>query len=99
MATSRYLKTKKKFYVNNINKSSIKDFNKYNTLIIDGEGIEEYFINNLKYLKNIKYLIFELHHNIFDKKNIDLLFKRLKKNNYVKIDKCFNSYIFMKNKF
>ncbi len=96
LLTSQYLKTKKKFYVKNISKNKIKNFNKFNTLIVDGEGVEEYFINNLNNLKNIKYLIFELHHNIFKKKDILLMFKKLKKFNFIQIDKCFNSFIFCK---
>ena len=98
LATSQYLKTKNEFYVDNIFKDEIKNFNEYNTLIIDGEGIEEYFVKNLEYLKNIKYLIFELHHNIFNKEEISLIFKKLEEHNFMQIDKCFNSYIFMKDK-
>ena len=96
LLTSQYLKSEKKFNVKNISKNKIKNFEKFNTLIIDGEGVEEYFIKNLEYLKNIKHIIFELHYNVFNKQEISQIFKNLEKSNFVQIDKCFNSFIFSK---
>jgi hypothetical protein len=63
---------------------------------MDGEGIEEYFITNINLIKNIHNIIFELHNNMFNSKKIDFLFSNLKKNNFILIDKCFNSYYFKK---
>ena len=76
--------------------NEIKTFKKYNSLIIDGEGIEEYFIQNLNQLKNIQYIIFELHFNFFSKNKIETMFKNLELNKFVFQDKCFNSYYFKK---
>ena len=98
LSTSQYLKTGKLEKVKNLHYSRIKDFSKYNTLIIDGEGVEEYFLNNLNRIKNIRYIIFEMHNNIFNPKKIKDLFNNLKKNNFVQIDKCFNSFYFKKEK-
>ena len=53
--------------IENISSDEIKAFEEYNSLIIDGEGIEEYFIQNLNQLKNIKYIILELHFSFFSK--------------------------------
>ena len=96
MASSKYLKTHNLQKAKNITKDEIIDFNNYNTLIIDGEGIEEHFINNLDKIPNIKYLIFEFHHHIFDKVQKDSLFTILKKGNFKLVSKCFNSYYFSK---
>lgn len=96
LSSSQYVKTKKKDLIQNIHNSKIEKFNTFNTLIIDGEGAEEYYINNLRYLKNIKYLIFECHHNIISKEKIKKLFTLLNKKNFFQIDKCFNSYYFKK---
>ena len=79
LSTSQYFKKGKLKKVNNIHTSRIKNFNKFNTLIIDGEGVEEYFINKLNKLKNIEYIIFELHNNLFSGKKIQSLFLNLKK--------------------
>ena len=98
LSTSQYLKTGKLEKVKNLHFSRIKDFSKYNTLIIDGEGVEEHFLNNLNRIKNIRYIIFELHNNIFSPRKIKNLFNNLKKNNFVQIDKCFNSFYFKKEK-
>ena len=96
-STSKYVKTKKIKQIENINKKDVINFDQYNTLLIDGEGIEEYFINNLDKLHHIKYLIFELHYNIFEEKKINLIFQKLKEFNFIQVDKCFNSFYFVKN--
>ena len=98
LSTSQYLKTDKLEKVKNLHFSRIKDFSKYNTLIIDGEGVEEHFLNNLNRIKNIRYIIFEMHNNILSPRKIKNLFNNLKKNNFVQIDKCFNSFYFKKEK-
>ncbi len=98
LSTSQYLKRGQRKKVENIHFNQVKNFKEYNTLIIDGEGIEEYFLNNLHQIKNIKYIIFELHNNIFSPSKIKYLFDNLKKNNFKQIDKCFNSYYFIKIK-
>jgi len=96
LSTSQYDKNGKLNKVNNIYFNKIKNFYKYNTLIIDGEGIEEYFLNNLSLIKNIEYIIFELHNHLFKAKKIEFFFLNLKKNKFVLVDKCFNSYYFKK---
>ena len=45
-------------YLDNIYKGKITNFKKFNTLIIDGEGIEDHYIKNLKFANNIKYIYF-----------------------------------------
>ena len=95
-STSQYVKTKETKQIENINKKDVINFDQYNTLIIDGEGIEEYFINNLDKLNYIKHLIFELHYNIFEEKKINLMFQKLKEFNFIQVDKCFNSFYFVK---
>lgn len=97
LETSSYLTTKRKFSVNNIYYKKIKNFSSFNTLIIDGEGAEEYYINNLTKLKNIKHILFELHNNIHNHKKIKEIFHILKKNKFKFNDKCFNSYYFKKS--
>ena len=82
--------------IENISSDEIKAFEEYNSLIIDGEGIEEYFIQNLNQLKNIKYIIFELHFNFLSKNKIEKMFKNLELNKFIFKDKCFNSYYFEK---
>ena len=96
LCSSKYLNKGKKRVIENISSDEIKTFEKYNSLIIDGEGIEEYFIQNLNQLKNIQYIIFELHFNIFSKNKIETMFKNLELNKFVFQDKCFNSYYFKK---
>ena len=96
LASSKYLKTQNLQKIKNITKDEIIDFNKYNTLIIDGEGIEEHFINNLDKIPNIKYLIFEFHHHIFNANQKNNLFTILKKKDFKLVSKCFNSYYFSK---
>tara|TARA_B100000795_G_C22686756_1_gene393961 strand:- start:34 stop:777 length:744 start_codon:yes stop_codon:yes gene_type:complete len=96
LGSSKYIKTENLQKIKNITKHEIVDFNEYNTLIIDGEGVEEHFINNLDEIPNIKYLIFEFHHNIFDDEQKNILFTVLKRKNFKLISKCFNSYYFSK---
>jgi len=96
LASSKYLKTQNLQKTKNITKDEIIDFNKYNTLIIDGEGIEEHFISNLDKIPNIKYLIFEFHHHIFNANQKNNLFAILKKKDFKLVSKCFNSYYFSK---
>tara|TARA_Y100000389_G_C17320848_1_gene442954 strand:+ start:70 stop:816 length:747 start_codon:yes stop_codon:yes gene_type:complete len=96
IGTSKYIKTKKILKIKNKNFNKLKNIKNYNTLIIDGEGVEEYFIKNISKIKNIKHLFFELHNNIFNKNKITNLFSILIKNNFNEIDKCFNSYYFRK---
>ena len=98
LSTSQYIKKGKLEYVDNIHINKIKDFKEFNTLIMDGEGIEEYFITNINQIPNIQNIIFELHNNMFELKKINFLFSNLKKNNFILIDKCFNSYYFKKLK-
>ena len=93
---SMYLKSNKKIILENIIKDQIPNFESFNTIIIDGEGVEEYFIKNISSLKNINHIILELHHNIFSNEEISELFNILKKNSFMQIDKCFNSYYFSK---
>ena len=91
-----YIKSNKEVVLDNISKDQISDFDQYNTIIIDGEGIEEYFIKNISLLKNIRHIILELHHNIFSKEEVSEFFNVLKKNSFIQTDKCFNSYYFTK---
>ena len=98
LITSQYNKNGKPEYIDNIHINKIKDFKGFNTLIMDGEGIEEYFITNIDQIPNIQNIIFELHNNMFELKKINFLFSNLKKNNFILIDKCFNSYYFKKLK-
>jgi FkbM family methyltransferase len=93
---SKYRITDKKIKISNILSRKIKEFQDYNTIIIDAEGIEEYFIKNIKYLKKIKYLFFELHYDLINKKQITNLKKILKKNKFKLLDQCFNSFYYKK---
>lgn len=94
---SIYRITSKKIEVTNIHYKKIKNFQKFNTLIIDAEGIEEYFIMNLQYLKNINHLFFELHYDLFNKEKISNLKNVLKKNKFKLIDQCFNSFYYKRS--
>ena len=93
---SKYRNKGEKIKISNISIKKIKDFHQYNTLIIDAEGIEEYFIKNLKKLNNIKYLFFELHYDLFDKREILNIKKNLFKYRFKLIDRCFNSFYYKK---
>ena len=97
IANSKYVNEKKEKKIRNFQLIDIKNYKKYNTLIIDGEGIEEHYIKNLNYLPNIKYIIFELHSDILNKNSIKLIFKNLNKNKFKLVDNCFNSFYFAKD--
>tara|TARA_B100001179_G_C18516992_1_gene371085 strand:+ start:235 stop:984 length:750 start_codon:yes stop_codon:yes gene_type:complete len=97
LSNSLYANKGKKIFFDQIFNNEIGAFNDYNTLIVDAEGIEEYYIENLHLLKNIKYLFFELHYNFFTEEKINNIFRLLNSNNFVQKDKCFNSYFFIKN--
>lgn len=75
----------------------LKDFSDFNTLIIDGEGIEEHFLINLNLISHIKYLFFELHEELLDNLKIKEIFSNLSKNKFILKDNCFNSFYFEKN--
>jgi len=97
LTTSAYLKTQKKFSIKNINYKKVEKLSNFNTLIIDGEGVEEYYLKNLSKLKNIKYILFELHNNLLSTTDIKRIFENLKRNKFKLKDKCFNSYYFKRN--
>ena len=78
LSTSSKIKTDSKIIVDNLESSKIKDFEKFNTLVIDIEGDEEYYISNIDRFKNIKYLFFELHHNILKEDKIEHMMSALK---------------------
>ena len=65
LATSMFRKSKKKIMLNNITYKKIKNIDNFNTLVIDGEGIEKHYIENISKLKKIKYIFFEFHNDIF----------------------------------
>ena len=94
LSTSSRIKTDSKVIVDNLESSKIKDFEKFNTLVIDIEGDEEYYISNIDRFKNIKYLFFELHHNILKEDKIEQMMSALKVSKFFLKDKCFNSYYF-----
>ena len=89
--------TKKKIDVRNLEYNKIDKKKYFNTLIIDAEGDEEHYIKSLKKLKNIKFIIFELHYNLFNKLQIKNLMLTLKKSKFTLKDKCFNSFYFSKD--
>ena len=94
LSNSAYRKSKRIFKVENISSSKILGFNKFNTLVIDAEGMEKYYINNLKFLSNINYLFFELHYDLLDLMEIKKIENTLIKNNFILVDKCFNSFFY-----
>ena len=94
LSTSSRIKTDSKIIVDNLESSKIKDFEKFNTLVIDIEGDEEYYISNIDRFKNIKYLFFELHHNILKEDKIEHMMSALRVSKFSLKDKCFNSYYF-----
>jgi hypothetical protein len=98
LSTSALNKTmwEKKIIVKNIEKRKIRNFDSFNTLILDIEGDEEYYIKNINEFKNIKYLFFELHHNLIKEHKIIKLMKTLKLNKFILQDQCFNSYYLKK---
>ena len=98
LATSLYRKEGKKTKMKNFWYKNLKDILKCNTLIIDGEGIEKHYIENIKVLKKIKHIFFEFHNDIFTKKEKLILFQKLKKNKFYLKDSFINSYYFSKKK-
>lgn len=94
LENSIYTKKGKKVNFDNIHYSSIKSFENFNTIIIDAEGSEEYYIKNIDKFKNIKYLFFELHYDLISKENIRKIFKNLSSANFKQMGKCFNSFYF-----
>ena len=96
LSTSSKVKTNSKTLVKNLEKNRKRNFKYFNTLILDIEGDEEYYILNINKFKNIKYLFFELHHNIIKKDSIIKLMKVLKDNKFQLKEKYFNSYYFEK---
>lgn len=79
LATSIYRKTKKKIKLKNLFYKKISSIRKFNTLIIDGEGIEKHYIYNINKLKSIKHLFFEFHNDIFSKNQKKKIFLNLQK--------------------
>ena len=51
-----YRKTKKKIKLKNTSYKKVKKINSYNTLIIDGEGIEKHYIENISVLNKIRFI-------------------------------------------
>lgn len=96
LTNSLYRKTKKKVVFKNLFFKKITNFESFNTLIIDGEGIEDHYISNIQKLKNIKYLIFEFHNDILDASKKKRLFNKLKKNKFIMKDEFINSFYFEK---
>jgi hypothetical protein len=99
LSNSIYRKSNKKLIVKNISSNNISNFKKFNTLVIDAEGMEEYYINNIKFVNNINFLFFELHYDLLDKKKIKKINRILKKNNFFLVDKCFNSFFYKRIEF
>ena len=95
MSTSSKSKSNKYIKVKNLFFRNINEISKFNTLIIDAEGDEKYYIENLRKLKTIKHLFFELHYNIFNDLEVSKIMKKLKKNRFKLKDKCFNSFILL----
>ena len=87
--------TKRSFQ--SINHELIKDFNVYNTLVIDAEGQEKYYIENIKKFSHIKHIFFELHYNLLSKNDINKIFENLEKNNFLFKDKSFNSFYYARD--
>ncbi len=96
LCNSKYEISKKPINIQTISYNKINNFKKFNTLIIDAEGFEYDYIKGLNKVKNIKYIIFELHNNLLSTKKIKIIFKELEKNKFHLKDKCFNSYYFSK---
>ncbi len=94
LSTSSKVVTKSKILIKNLEKNKIKNFSNFNTLIVDIEGDEDYYTLNINKFENIKYLFFELHHNIIKKEKVNKIMNTLFKNNFKLEDKCFNSYYF-----
>lgn len=97
LSTSSKIKSAEKKLIDNIEIKKIKNFEKFNTLILDIEGEEEYYLTNIKKFKKIKYLFFELHYNIINRRKIKKIMSNLNNNGFVLRDKCFNSFYFIKS--
>ncbi len=80
----------------NILFSKVKNINNFNTLIVDGEGIEKHYIENIKTLKKIKFIFFEFHNDIFTETQKSKIFGKLKKDGFFLKDRFINSYYFIK---
>lgn len=83
--------------IENINYQKISDIDDYNTLIIDGEGIEKYIIHNIDSLKKIKYIIFELHLHLLDDYETEEIFNKLNSIGFIKKFHFLSSYYFVKD--
>ena len=97
LATSMYRKTKRRVKLKNLNYKKVPSINKFNTLIVDGEGIEKHYIENISVLKNIKYIFFEFHNDIFSDKEKFQIFKKLNNKGFYLKDSFINSYYFAKS--
>ena len=97
LATSMYRKTKKKIKLKNTSYKKIKKINSYNTLIIDGEGIEKHYIENISVLNKIRFIFFEFHNDIFSDVQKSKIFQKLNSEGFYLKDKFINSYYFIKN--
>lgn len=96
LTNSIFRNTKKKIKFNNLFYKKIEKFENFNTLIIDGEGIEKHYVENINKLKNIKYLIFEFHSDILNENKKNELFNILSKQKFYLKDKFINSFYFVK---
>jgi hypothetical protein len=94
LSNSVHRKSNKKFKVENIPSRKIPNFNKFNTLVIDAEGMEKYYIKNIGLLDNIYFLFFELHYDLLNSKEIEKITNILVKNKFILVDKCFNSFFY-----
>lgn len=85
----------KKIMVENI---YFKDLNllSYNTMIIDAEGYEFEIIKEIKKLKSIKNIFFELHPKILSRNEQKKLFRSLFESGYVKQFEFLNSFFYKK---
>jgi hypothetical protein len=97
LSNSVYRKSNIRFRVENIFSNNIFNFKKFNTLVIDAEGMEEYYINNIKLLNNINFLFFELHYDLLSSEKIKKINNILLNNNFFLVDKCFNSFFYKRN--
>ncbi len=97
LSNSFYRKSVKKVKVENIISTKVSKFNRFNTLVIDAEGIEKYYIKNIKFLPNIKFLFFELHYDILNLQEIEKIKNLLVDNNFFLVEKHFNSFFYKKN--
>ena len=96
LATSMYRKTNRKYKLKNLIYKKVKNINKFNTLVIDGEGVEKHYIENLYVLKKIKYIFFEFHNDIFSNRDRKKIFNKLNKQGFFLKDSFVNSYYFIK---